>query len=342
MISLFRIKEIKREIMIITRTPLRISIGGGGTDLPFFYPTYGAEMITGAVDKYIYVTVSERKFRDTHRIAYAKTEEVKSIDQIENDRVREALKLLDITKPIEISTVSELPGKAGLGGSSAFLVGLLKALHAFKKEHVSNKILAEEASQIEIDILGEPIGKQDQYAAAFGGLNHLCISKIGQVSVSPLNITADIIRGLEDHLYMFFTGIERSASEVIKDQTKNVLSSEDKLNEMLEIKKIGQEIKKSLESGNLRRFGEWMNIHWETKKKMSNKMSNAQIDKWYQSAIQNGALGGKIMGAGGGGFFLFYSEKNGPEFIKAMEKEGLQFVPSRFDFDGTKVIFDGK
>jgi len=324
--------------MIIARAPVRISLGGGGTDLPFFFANEGGELVSAAIDKYIYVSVFERKFHNNFRIAYSKTENVDSVDKIENDRVREALKLLGIRKPLEITTTSEVPGRSGLGSSSAFLVALLKALYTYKNESVSNKTLAEDACKIEIEILNEPIGKQDQYVAAFGGIINLNISKTGNVVVSPLNLSPDIIRGLEENLYMFFTGIQRSSSQVLKDQRRKVLSNEAKLNYMREIKKIGIEIKKSLESGNLRRFGEWLNVHWEIKKKMSNKISNPQIDKWYEIALKNGAIGGKIMGAGGGGFFLFYCEKSGKDFIKAMEKSGLKYVPIRFDLDGCKII----
>ncbi len=328
--------------MIISRAPVRVSIGGGGTDLPFFYPEFGGDLIASAIDKYIYVTVSERKFRDHLRIAYSKTENIKSIDEIENSRVKAALRFLDIKDILEISTISDVPKESGLGSSSAFLVALLKALHAHKKEDVPNKVLAEEACRIEIVVLKEPIGKQDQYVSTFGGINHLNINKVGQVAISPISISHEEIRGLEENLYMFYTKIQRSASEVISDQTKNALDNQEKMMLMKEIKNIGFEIKKSLEKGNLRRFGEWMNVHWETKKKMSEKMSNPQIDKWYQIALKNGALGGKIMGAGGGGFFLFYCEKNGREFIKALESTGLKYVPFRFDFDGCKILFNGK
>jgi len=324
--------------MIISRAPVRVPIGGGGTDLPFFFANHGSDLITSAIDKYIYVFVSERKFHDEFRIAYSKTENVKTVGEIENTRVKAALQLLEITKPLEISTVSEVPGQSGLGSSSTFLVALLKALHEYKREHISHKILAEEACKIEIETLNEPIGKQDQYASAFGGVNHLNISKTGNVIVSPLNISQDTIRGLEENLYMFYTGIQRSASEVLQDQAKKAVSNEEKVEFMKEIKQIGIEIKKCLETGNIRRFGEWMNMHWEVKKKMSDKISNPQIDKWYETAIQNGALGGKIMGAGGGGFFLFYCEKNGQFFLKAMESAGLKYVPFRFDFDGCKII----
>jgi len=328
--------------MIISRAPVRISIGGGGTDLPFFYPKFGGDLITSSINRYIYVTVSERQFYNEFRITYSKTENIEKVDEIENDRVRESLKLLNINTPLEISVVSEVPGKSGLGSSSCFLIALLKALHTYKKESVSDKTLAEEACKIEIGILKEPIGKQDQYASSYGGLNHLSISRTGQANLSPLNLSHETIRGLEENLYLFYTNIQRNAKEVIEDQSNNILNDNDKMNLMLEIKKIGNEIKKSLESGNLRRFGKWLNIHWETKKRMSGKMSNSEINKWYELALSKGALGGKIIGAGGGGFLLFYYEKGGQDFIKKMKEKGLKYIPFRFDFDGCKILFDGK
>jgi D-glycero-alpha-D-manno-heptose-7-phosphate kinase len=326
--------------MIITKTPLRLSIGGGGTDLPFFCSKFGGELITAAIDKYIYVTVSQRKFHKEFRLAYSKTENVSEINSIENNRIREALKLLNITDLLEISIISEVPGSSGMGSSSAFTVGLLKALHAYKGEHVSSKTLAEEAAKIEIEIIKEPIGKQDQYAAALGGINHLKISKEGSVFASPLNLSYETIRELERNLHMFFTGIRRDATEVILDQAKSALSDEEKMECMKQIKQIGLDIKNALEKGDTKMFGKLMNLHWETKKKMSNKISDKQIDNWYETALKNGAFGGKIMGAGGGGFFLFYNDLNPREFIKIMENEGLKYVPFRFDMDGSKILLD--
>ncbi len=326
--------------MIITKTPLRLPLGGGGTDLPFFYPKFGGELVTAAFSKYIYVTVSRRHFHDKYRIAYSKTENVDKINEIENDRVREALKLLNINDTLEISTISEVPGSSGLGSSGAFTVGLLKALHAYKGENVSSKTLAEEAAKIEIEILKEPIGKQDQYASAIGGLNHLKINKEGTVFVSPLNLSYETIRDLEVNLHMFFTGIIRDSIEILKDQSKSVLSDEAKLESMKQIKQIGLDIKNTLEKGDTKKFGRLMNLHWETKKKTSDKMSDERIDNLYEIGLKNGALGGKIMGAGGGGFLLFYCDTNIKEFIRAMTSKGLMYVPFRFDMDGSKIMLD--
>lgn len=326
--------------MIITKTPLRLPVGGGGTDLPFFYPVFGGELVTAAINKYIYVMVSGRKFHDEFRVSYSKTENVRKVDEIENKRVKAALKLLDINEPLEIATIAEVPGSSGLGSSSSFTVGLLNALHTYKKEMVSSKTLAEEAARIEIEMLKEPIGKQDQYASALGGINHLKINKESIVSTSQLNLSYDVLNGMETNLHMFFTGIQRDASEVIRDQAASVTKDEDKMESMKQIKQIGIDIKESLEKGDLKRFGRLMNLHWETKKRTSNKMSSGKIDRLYEVALKNGALGGKIMGAGGGGFFVFYCDNNPDNFVKEMEKEGLKHVPFKFDLDGSKVIMN--
>jgi len=325
--------------MIITRTPLRLPLGGGGTDLPFFYPKFGGELVTAAIDKYIYIFISERKFHEEFRIAYSQTENVRDIEEIKNTRVKAALKLLKINHPLEINTISEVPGNSGLGSSSAFLVGLLKALHTYKGESVSSRMLAEEAAMIEIDILNEPIGKQDQYASSLGGVNHLKINKEGEVSCDSLNYSSDTVRELERNLHMFFTGIKRDAAEVIMDQARSS-TDEEKMNSMKVIKEIGIEIKECIEKGDLKKFGKLLNLHWETKKKTSNKISSEKIDNWYEKAIKNGALGGKIMGAGGGGFFVFYCENNVNEFIRTMEDAGLSYVPFRLDMEGTKILLD--
>lgn len=325
-------------MFIITKTPIRIPLGGGGTDLPFYYKKYGGSLVSAAIDKYIYVTVSQRRFYKDILLKYSKTECVNSIDELEHTRVREALRLLGIRNGIEITTMADVPAQTGMGTSSSFLVGLLNALHTYKREFVSNKKLAEEACKIEIDVLKEPIGKQDQYMASFGGVTHLNINKNGSVIVSSINIHEDTIKELEENLFLYYTGIRRNASEVIKHQTKAVKDDESKLEYMTQIKKIGEEIKKALEMGNLKRFGEWLNIHWETKKNFTKHMSSLDIDKWYDIAMKNGALGGKIMGAGGGGFFMFYCDGDKRKFREVMRNCGLQEMPFKFDLEGSKVL----
>jgi D-glycero-alpha-D-manno-heptose-7-phosphate kinase len=326
--------------MIISRTPFRISIGGGGTDLPFYYTKRGGSLITATINKYMYIIVQKREYYEDYFIRYMKTEIVKKPDEIQHELIREAIKLLEINEPIEVTSVSDVPSGTGLGSSSSFLVGLLNALHAYKGERVSKKTLADEATKIQMEILRTPAGMQDQYAAAFGGIITMNISKNGKVIVSPSDINYDNIKKLQEHLVFLYTGIFRSADDVLNAQKKEVESDEEKLKRMDEIKEIGTKIKESLESGNLRRFGEWMNIHWETKKKVAKEMSDSQINKWYGLAISNGAIGGKIMGAGGGGFFMFYVDGNKEKFIKAMEDAGLRNMECKFDFDGSTIIFN--
>lgn len=327
--------------MIVTKTPLRLAIGGGGTDLPYYYSKNKGFLITASIDKYIYITLHQRKFYQETLLKYSKIEQIKSIEEIKHTRIREALKLLNVKDPLEIISIADVPAKTGLGSSSSFLVGLLNALHAYKREFISVANLAEEACKIDIDILKEPIGKQDQYTAAYGGIMQMEINHKGKVMVSRLNISQDTIEELQRNLFLFYTGITRDASGILMDQKKNTaLSPEKSMDGMDQIKKIGQNIKKALENNDLRRFGEWLNVHWETKKTFSNKITSPRIDKWYDTAIQNGAIGGKIMGAGGGGFFMFYCDKNHGEFRKAMTASGLKELEFQFDFDGSKILFN--
>ena len=327
--------------MIVTRTPLRLPIGGGGTDLPYYYSKHKGFLITATINKYIYITLHERKFYQESLLKYSQIEQIKNIDEIKHTRIREALRLLNIKNPLEIVSIADVPAKTGLGSSSSFLVGLLNALHAYKREFVSIANLAEEACHIDIDVLKEPIGKQDQYASAYGGFVQMDINQKGKVIVSRLDIEQDTIDELKKNLFLFYTNIERDASDVLKEHQKNATSSPDSNAEgMHQIKKIGYEIKKALENGDTRRFGEWLNVHWETKKTFSNKVTNPQIDKWYDLAVGNGAIGGKIMGAGGGGFFMFYCDKSHKEFRKSMANSGLKELEFNFDFDGSKILFN--
>src|SRR3989338_8422690 len=272
--------------MIISRTPFRIPIGGGGTDLPFYYTKKGGSLISATVDKYMYIIVQKRILYDDFFIRYKKTEMTKTLDEIQHPLVREALRLLNIKEPIEITSVADLPAGSGLGSSSSFLVGVLHALHAYKGEKVSKKTLADEATQIQMEILRTEAGLQDQYAAAFCGIMTMNINKNGKVIVSPLDIADHHLRALEKNLVFLYTGLTRSADEVLASQRKEAETDEEKINGLTQIKEIGEEIKKALEAGNLRRFGEWMNIHWQTKQKLSKKMTNSKIDEWYNIALQ--------------------------------------------------------
>jgi len=324
--------------MIITRTPIRISLGGGGTDLASYYSKYGGFLIAAAIDKYIFVTVNKR-FEDSIRLSYSKTEIVDNIEEIQHPIVREALRLLGYARGLEITTIADVPANTGLGTSSSFTVGLLNTLHTYKRESITAKALAEEACRIEIDILGEPIGKQDQYMAAFGGITCLTFTRNGEVTVTPLNISPDTLEELERHIMLFYTGIRRNTSDVLSGQNKASKKDDRKVVESLHrIKEIGEEAKIALESGNIRRFGELLDVHWQTKKNLSAKVSSSEIDKWYALARANGALGGKIMGAGGGGFFMFYVEGGKGKLRQVIKGEGLREMRFKFDLEGSKVL----
>ena len=324
--------------MIIVRSPLRISLGGGGTDLPSYYKEFGGFLIAAAIDKYIYITIHQTFVEDII-IKYSQLERVKEVEEIKHPIIKEALKLINLDgKYLEITSMADIPAGTGLGSSGSFTVALLKALHSFKRDLVSNKELAEQACNIEINKLGEPIGKQDQYIAAFGGITCFKFSSNGFVSLKPLNIDKETLYNLEDNLLLFFTGYSRNSSSILKEQDDK---SKDLNKEMIEnlhfVKEIGLESKKALESKDLHHFGELMNTHWEYKKKRSNKMSNEKIDYWYNIALKNGAIGGKLIGAGGGGFLMFYTEDK-KSLRHVLGSEGLQEVRFNFDFEGTKVI----
>jgi D-glycero-alpha-D-manno-heptose-7-phosphate kinase len=328
--------------MIVSRTPLRISLGGGGTDLPFYANKYGGSLVTAAINKYVYITVSPR-LENSHKLNYSKTEIVENTEDIKHPLIRECINLVKPDKKIEMHSLAELPSGSGLGSSGAFTVGLLNSLYYNRGDIVSKYKLAEDSSHIIMDILKEACGKQDQYACSFGSLNYLKISTTGKVTVTPINISHETLTRFEKNLMMFYTGFTRSANDILKEQKQK---SEKKADIDIfdyyhEIKKIGEESLKCLERGDLRRFGEWMNIHWELKRKISDKMSNSAIDKWYDLALQNGAIGGKIIGAGGGGFLMLYAENNHDKLIRIMEKEGLSYTPFRFDFDGSRIVYDG-
>lgn len=324
--------------MIVSRAPLRLSLGGGGTDLPFFSNRYGGNLTSVAIDKYIYIIIERRPFYDDFLIRYSKTELVDRVDKISHTRIKAALKYLDITEPLEIISVADVPAGTGLGSSSTFLVALLKGLHTYKGDEVSSFRLAEEAAEIEMDLLKEPIGKQDQYLASFGGLINLDISKTGKVIVSPIDISSKSLKELEENLLLFNTGIKHSAAEIISEQKKNLEEDEEKMSQMKVIQELGHDIKKALEEGDVKKFGRWMNVHWETKKKFSKNMSNDKIDKLYEIGLKNGALGGKIVGAGGGGFLMFYCDGDKERLRSAMKAENLRELKFKFDHEGCRII----
>lgn len=324
--------------MIITRSPMRISLGGGGTDLPSYYRDHGGFVISAAIDKYVYLTLHETFVREII-VKYSKMELVNEIDEIRHPIVREALRLTGIQNPhMEITSMSDIPAGTGLGSSGSFSTALLRALHVYRKSAVTREQLAEEACHIEIDLLGEPVGKQDQYIAAFGGLTCFHIDCDGKVAVAPLRIPDEAMATLEDNLLLFFTGFTRSASEILKDQdTRSRSADPEMLANLHYVKELGLESQRAFEGGDLGRFAEIMHVHWEHKKKRSQGMSNPQIDEWYELARSNGALGGKVIGAGGGGFLMLYTEDK-TRLRRVMRAAGLREVRIRFDFAGTTVV----
>lgn len=324
--------------MIITRSPLRISLGGGGTDLPSYYHDYGGFLIAASIDKYVYITLHETFVPDLI-VKYSKMERVAHADEIQHPIIREALKLVGIDGPyLELSSMADIPAGTGLGSSGSFTTALLKALHTYKKNLIHPQELAEQACHIEIDLLKEPIGKQDQYIAAMGGVICMNFENNGHVMACPLRIPRETLYNLEDNLLLFFTGYSRSASSILKEQDdKSRQNNQDMIDNLHFTKEIGLKSKEAFESGNLREFARLMNVHWEHKKKRSGSMSNSQIDQWYRLALDNGALGGKLIGAGGGGFLMFYAEEK-INLREAMQKAGLQEVRFRFDFEGSKVV----
>jgi len=324
--------------LIIARSPLRISLGGGGTDLPSYYREHEGFLIAAAIDKYVYVTIN-RPFNEGIYLKYSEIEHVKTVDEVSHNIIREALKLENLNTPqVEISSIADLPSGTGLGSSGSFTTALLKALYAYRHRHINPEELAELACAIEIDRLKEPIGKQDQYIASVGGITCFAFHKDNSVTFAPLKISRETFHKLEDNLLLFFTGFSRSASEILKDQhIKSQKNDIDMLNNLHFVKEIGYLSKDALESGNTDKFGELMHQHWEHKKKRSGGMSNQDIDAWYETALKNGAIGGKVVGAGGGGFLMFMAD-DAAKLRSAMTKSGLQEVRFKFDFEGAKVI----
>jgi D-glycero-alpha-D-manno-heptose-7-phosphate kinase len=324
--------------MIITRSPLRISLGGGGTDLPSYYQKHSGFLIAVAINKYVYLTIHET-FINELIIKYSKLERVAKAEELQHPIFREALKLLEIEQTnLEITSMADIPAGTGLGSSGSFTTALLKALHTYRKNLVHPRELAEQACHIEIELLKESVGKQDQYIAAYGGLTCFQFLPNNQVEAWPLKIDTESLYNLEDNLLLFFTGYSRSASSILKDQDEKSKGQDQAMIDNLHfIKDLGWKSKDALEAGDLHKFAELMNVHWEWKRQRSAGMSNGKIDEWYSLAMQNGALGGKLIGAGGGGFLLFYSEDKA-RLRHAMNQAGLKEVRFQFDFEGTKTI----
>jgi len=326
--------------MVITRSPLRVSLGGGGTDLPSYYRIKGGFLIAAAIDKYVFVSVM-RPFSPGIYLKYSKLEHVENVVEIQHPIIRESLTTMKYNKPqIEIVTLADIPSGTGLGSSGSFSTALIKALYTHERRILHPRELAELACEIELCRLGEPIGKQDQYIAAFGGLTCFTFNPDDSVEAIPLNISQDTLYDLEDNLVLFFTGYERSAGSILRDQDNRTKESDvEMLTNLNYIKELGFRSKLALEEGKPATFGELMHEHWLNKRTRSKGMTNPRIDEWYNLGRTHGAIGGKLVGAGGGGFLMFYAEDRN-KLKNAMSRAGLEEVRFRFDFQGTKVLFE--
>jgi D-glycero-alpha-D-manno-heptose-7-phosphate kinase len=325
--------------MIVSRAPVRFSLGGGGTDLLSYSREHGGFLVAAAIDKFVFVSVA-RRFYDNIRLAYSKLEMVDSIDQIEHRIFREALRFAGLGKGLDLNSVADVPANSGLGSSSTFTVALLNGLHAFKRNFVPIEQLAHEACHIEIDVLKEPIGKQDQYIAAYGGITAFTFNKDGSVETERLPIQDSIIDELEANLLIFYSGVERSASVVLAEQGQKIQQNKDQaLERMHRIKALGYDTKKLLLDGNIDTYGELLHEHWTNKRKLASKMTDSVIDEHYEAARKAGAIGGKLMGAGGGGFFMFYVRSPDRRRVyETLAARGLRPMRFRFDFDGARIM----
>ncbi|MEY4545155.1 MAG: hypothetical protein RL685_1350 [Pseudomonadota bacterium] len=324
--------------MIIGRSPLRISLGGGGTDLPSYYREHGGFVIAAAITQYVHVTLHRTPF-DELLIRYSQIERPARVEEVKHPIIREALLLTGVTQPnIEITSMADIPAGTGLGSSGSFTTCLLKVLHKYKRHFIHPRELAEMACHIEIDRLGEPVGKQDQYSAAFGGVTLFEFQPDETVLARPVNASEDTLDQLQENLLMVPTGFRRSASAVLKEQDEKSRRRDSAMIDNLHaVKELGQRSLEAIESGNLAEFGRLLHVHWEHKKKRSALMSNPDIDRWYDLALANGALGGKLIGAGGGGFLLFYTERKA-QLRRALRDVGLSEVKLGFDYEGTKIL----
>ncbi|NOU34766.1 MAG: sugar kinase [Polyangiaceae bacterium] len=324
--------------MILSRAPVRFSLGGGGTDLPSYSKVHGGFLVASAIDKYVFIAIHKR-FDELIRLSYSKTELVNAVSEIEHPIFREALQLAKVEKGIELFSMADVPANSGLGSSSTFTVALLNALHAYKREYLSTGDLAEAACSLEIDRLKEPIGKQDQYIAAYGGVTAFTFNKDGTVVAERVNVAPETLDELESNLLIFFSGVERRASSVLKEQAKTITANaDDAVNRMHRIKEMGYETKRYLERGEVDKFGDLLHEHWMNKRQLASNMSDSNLDEHYEAARKAGAIGGKIMGAGGGGFFMFYTRPGDKRRVyEAMKARGLRQLRFRFDHDGARI-----
>jgi D-glycero-alpha-D-manno-heptose-7-phosphate kinase len=327
--------------MIITRTPFRITLGGGGTDLRTYYEKHGGFIFAAGLDKYMFIDANRAVADDLIRVKYSKSETVEHVSEVQHDIAREIFKYTGIDKNIEISSLADVPAGTGLGSSSCYAVGLLHAIHTMKRDYVPLAQLAEEDYHIEAEILKRPIGKQDPYLAAFGGLTVLEIAQDGTVKVRAANVSVDVADELNRNILMFFTGKTRNADEILREQEKGAKDDKkDVVDSMHVIKDIGYRILEAVETGNIDEVGRKFHEHWQYKKRISAKMTNPEFDKIYNAALDGGALGGKISGAGGGGFFTFYVPEKHRVFRERMREFNLREMRYHFDIEGTKVLTD--
>lgn len=327
--------------MIVTRTPFRVTLGGGGTDLPSYYERYGGFIFSAGINKYMFVDVNRPVVDDLIRLKYSKAETVERLDEIQHEIAREVLRMMGVEKGIEISSIADISAGTGLGSSSCYAVGLLHALHVLKRDYVSLRDLAEEDFKVEVGVLKRPIGKQDGYMAALGGLTVLEIEKDGKVKVRKANVSQEVADDLNNNLLIFFTGDTRGADPILTSTSSALKENKKEVTDSMHyIKELGYEILEAVESGNITEVGRLFDAHWTHKKKLASGITNEKFDRIYETAKQNGALGGKISGAGGGGFFTFYIEDNKKKLRGAMRGLGLREMSYRFDFEGSKVLVD--
>ncbi|MBK8258469.1 MAG: sugar kinase [Polyangiaceae bacterium] len=325
--------------MIVSRAPVRFSLGGGGTDLPSYSDRFGGYVVSAAIDKYIYVSAN-RRFFPSIRLSYSKTEIVTDVDTIDHPIFREALRMTKIDSSIELVSVADLPANSGLGSSSSFTVALLNALHTIKREFVSSQKLAEEACELEMVRLGEPVGKQDQYIAAFGNVTAFTFERDGSVHVEPVPVSDDVLDELQNNLVILWSGVERPAKVVLGEQGARLRDlNPDTVARMHTIKSLGHDVYRLLVKGDLDTFGELLHEHWIAKRKVASKMTDDTLDEHYEAARRAGAIGGKLMGAGGGGFFMFYVRPGDRrKFVEQMTERGLRPLRFHFDMDGARIV----
>jgi D-glycero-alpha-D-manno-heptose-7-phosphate kinase len=325
--------------MIVSRTPFRITLGGGGTDLPSYYKDHGGFIFSFCLSKYMYVCINRPSADNLIRLKYSISESVESLDDLQHDIAKACLQRVGIDSKVEIASLSDIPAGSGLGSSSTYTVGLLNGLHSLNGNYKSLEFLADEACTIEMDILKKPMGKQDQYLAALGGFVVLEIDKDGNVKSKKINLEKSIMNELNRNLLIFYTGQQRKNNKILKEQDDSTKSNKQEvLNSLHYIKESGYKILDIVQSGNIDDLGFMFRDHWEMKKKLSSGVTNEKIDSIYNIALENGATGGKISGAGGGGFFTFYCNKNHQQLRDAMKAEGLKELDYSFDLDGSKII----